>query len=93
MFVSFVKIAGNELKDGVKFCGKCGTLQNMSEQDTLTNPAPTIQTVQTGKNRKRLLIIIIGIIIAIVLVVIILVNMFDNSLSVKDVKAGLFNLF
>lgn len=52
MFVMFCKNCGNELKDGVKFCGKCGTLQNMSEQDILTNPAPTIQTVQTGKIEK-----------------------------------------
>lgn len=89
----FCKNCGNELKDGEKFCGKCEALQNMSEQDALTNPAPTIQTVQTGKNRKRLLIIIIGIIIAIVLVVVILVNIFGNSLSVKDVKAGYLTYF
>lgn len=92
----FCKNCGNEIKDGVKFCDKCGTLQNMSEQDTLTNPTITIQTAQTSKNRKRLLrllIIIIGIIIAIVLVVAILANIFNNSLSVKKVKTGYLTYF
>lgn len=71
----FCKGCGNELKEGVAFCDKCGTPQN--------NNVATITTGNsinsTSKSTSKKLALIIGIIVAVIVVAIVLIIVLSNN--------------
>ena len=56
MFIMFCKNCGNEMKDGVKFCGKCGTsIENDdSEQQNVSTSNDQQQDTTEGDENKRM---------------------------------------
>ena len=69
----FCKNCGHTLKDGAKFCGRCGAAQNREEPAPQTEPAPPPQ--QSGpapeptvppqpKNNSRVIIIVLAVLLA-----------------------------
>lgn len=49
----FCKNCGNELKDGVKFCGKCGTPQSASSSNLVSNINPNFETAYQNSTAKK----------------------------------------
>lgn len=83
VFIIFCKKCGNELRDGIKFCPKCGTpvpqmieknvVENLeiSKQDDIKKPVENVATanhVEAKKSKKgRVVILIIAIVLAMAL--------------------------
>lgn len=53
MFVMFCKNCGNEIKEGVKFCGKCGTPQSASSSNLVSNINPNFETAYQNSTAKK----------------------------------------
>lgn len=93
----FCKNCGHELKDGARFCGKCGTPQDAPSPDLSSNMNPTVGVACQGgaiaavpkKKHKMLPFIIIGAaVVLIVLVGIIAFVISISKFSVAMVKHG-----
>lgn len=67
MYVMFCKNCGNEIKDGMKFCGKCGTLQNESSGNLTSSPSIQAAVLPMLKNNKKLLFIFIAVVVLIII--------------------------
>lgn len=75
----FCKNCGNEIKDGVKFCGKCGALQDVSTLNSIKDIKKII--------RKKPFIFIIAIfIIALIIIVITVVGNSPTKSSMETVN-------
>lgn len=49
----FCKNCGNEIKEGVKFCGKCGTPQSASSSNLVSNINPNFETAYQNSTAKK----------------------------------------
>lgn len=75
----FCKNCGNEIKDGVKFCGKCGALQDVSTSNS-------IKDVKTFIRKKPFILIAAIFIIVIIIIMIAVAGNASTKSSMETVN-------